>query len=105
MRQALRSHVSSPDAWKREKTKEKNEQNKNKDRNKNKIKNKKQLRALIIHKKTNLAILVFFYLFSIFFRSSYFSGDVFLLCSRTRYASTLFAYLDSLATFGFSLSL
>ena len=33
--------------------------------------------------------------FSIFFRSSYFSGDVFLLCSRTRYASTWFAYLDS----------
>ena len=39
-----------------------------------------------------------------FFRSSYFSGGVFfLLCSRTRYASAWFAYLDSLA-FGFSLS-
>ena len=38
-----------------------------------------------------------------FFRSSYFSGGVFfLLCSRARYASTWFAYLDSLA-FGFSL--
>ena len=34
-------------------------------------------------------------------RSSYFSGGVFLLCSRTQYASTWFAYLDSLATFGF----
>ena len=44
---------------------------------------------------------VFFLLF--FFRSSYFSGGVFLLCSRTRYASTWFAYLDSVA-FGFSLS-
>ena len=29
-----------------------------------------------------------FYSFSVFFRSSYFSGGVFLLCSRTRYAST-----------------
>ena len=29
-----------------------------------------------------------FYSFSIFFRSSYFSGGVFLLRSRTRYAST-----------------
>ena len=38
-----------------------------------------------------------------FFRSSYF-GWRFLLCSRTRYASTWFAYLDSLARFGFSLS-
>ena len=38
-----------------------------------------------------------------FFRSSYF-GWRFLLCSRTRYASTWFAYLDSLARLGFSLS-
>ena len=39
-------------------------------------------------------ISVFFF----FIRSSYFSGGVFLLlCSRTRYASTWFAYLDSLA--------
>ena len=48
---------------------------------------------------------LFFYSSSIFFfRSFFFSGGVFfLLCSRTRYASTWFAYLDSLA-FGFSLS-
>ena len=45
-----------------------------------------------------------FYSSGIFFRSSYFSGGVFFLCSRTRYASTWFAYLDSLA-FGFSLCL
>ena len=51
----------------------------------------------------HLGILFVFYSLSIFFRSSYFSGGVFLLCSRTRYASTCFAYLDSLA-FGFSLS-
>ena len=42
--------------------------------------------------------------FFFFFRSSYFSGGVFfLLCSRTRYATTWFAYLDSSA-FGFSVS-
>ena len=39
--------------------------------------------------------------FVLFFRSSYFSGGVFLLCSRTRYASTWCAYVDSLATFVF----
>ena len=39
-----------------------------------------------------------------FFRSSYFGWRFLLLCSRTRYASTWFAYLDSLARFGFSLS-
>ena len=44
-----------------------------------------------------------FRLLVFFFRSSYFSGGVFLLCSRTRYASTWFAYLDSSAC-GFSLS-
>ena len=43
--------------------------------------------------------------FFFFFRSSYFSGGVFfLLCSRTRYATTWFAYLDSSA-FGFSVLL
>ena len=40
----------------------------------------------------------------VFFRSSYFSGGVLLSCSCTRYASTLLAYLGSLAAFGFSLS-
>ena len=44
-----------------------------------------------------------FYSCSFFFRSSCFSTCVFLLCSRTRYASTWFAYLASLA-FDFSLS-
>ena len=39
-----------------------------------------------------------------FFRSSYFSGGVFLFYSRTRCASTWFAYLDFLGTFAFSLS-
>ena len=51
----------------------------------------------------HLGILLFFIRLVFFFRSSYFSGGVFLLCSRTRYASTWFAYLDSLA-FGFSLT-
>ena len=55
----------------------------------------------------HLGVILFFIrvvVFLFFFRSSYFSGGVFfLLCSRTRYASTWFAYLDSLA-FVFSLS-
>ena len=60
------------------------------------------LSACVICTLPHLGILLlFFYSFSIFFRSSYLSGGVFL-CSRTRYASTCFAYLDSLA-FGFSL--
>ena len=52
----------------------------------------------------HLGILSFFIRLVFFFCSSFFSGGVFLLCSRTRYASTWFAYLDSLATFSFSLT-
>ena len=44
-----------------------------------------------------------FYSFSIY-SWFLFLGWRFLLCSSTRYASTWFAYLDSLATSGFSLS-
>ena len=60
--------------------------------------------ACVICTLPHLGILWFFYSFSICFRSSYFSSGVFLLCSRNRYASTCFTYLDSVATFGFSLS-
>ena len=55
---------------------------------------------------THLGILLFFYSFSIFFValiSHPVCGVFVLLCSRTRYASTWFAYFDSTATFGFSL--
>ena len=49
-----------------------------------------------LHPTPSRNSMVFFYSSSIFFRSSYFSGDVFFsLRSRTRYASTWFAYLDS----------
>ena len=63
------------------------------------------LSACVICTPPHLGILRFFCSFSIFFRNSYFSGGVFflLLCSRTWYASNLFAHLDSLAN-GFSLS-
>ena len=43
----------------------------------------------------------FFYSFSVLFCSSYFSGGFFLLCFRTRYASTWFAYLESLRSVWF----
>ena len=65
------------------------------------------LSASVICTLPHLGILLFFlFVCFFFFRSSYFSGwwRFFLLRSRTRYASTWFAYLDSLATFGFSLS-
>ena len=61
------------------------------------------LSACVICTLPHLGILMFFIhlVFLFLFRSSYFSGGVFLLlCSRTRYASTWFAYLDFLA-FGF----
>ena len=52
----------------------------------------------------HLRILLFFIRVVFFSQLLFFSGDVFLFCSRTRYASTSFVYLNSLATFGFSLS-
>ena len=55
----------------------------------------------------HLGILLFFHLSSIFFFvpvALISQVAFFLLCSRTRYASTWFAYLDSLAMFGFPLS-
>ena len=61
------------------------------------------LSARVICTLPHLGILLFF-IRLVFFRSSCFSGGVFLLYSRTRYASTWFAYLDSWATFGFCLS-
>ena len=59
--------------------------------------------ACVICNLPHLGILLFFIRLVFFFRISYFSGGVFFLCSRTRYASTPFAYVESLA-FGFSLS-
>ena len=46
------------------------------------------LSACVICTLPHLGILLFFVLFFFRTRSSYFSGDVFLLCSRTRYAIT-----------------
>ena len=61
------------------------------------------LSACVVCTLPHLGIILFLFV-QYFFRSCYFSGGVFLLCSRTRYASTWFAYLDCFATFGFSLS-
>ena len=58
------------------------------------------LSACVIYTLPHLRILLFLYSRT-FFCSSYVSGGIFFwLSSRTRYASTSFAYLDSLA-FGF----
>ena len=56
--------------------------------------------ACVISILPHLGIILFLFFVVFFLHSSYFSGGVFSLCSRTRYASTWFAYLDSLA-FGF----
>ena len=61
------------------------------------------LSACVICTLPHLGILLSLFVWY-FFRSSYFSGVVFLLCSRTWYASTWVSYLDSSATFGFALS-
>ena len=62
------------------------------------------LSACVICTLPHLGILEFFYSSSIFFFVALISRvSFFLLCSRTRYVRTWFAYLDSLA-FSFSLS-
>ena len=62
------------------------------------------LSACVIRTPPHLGIFLFFYSSGIIFFVALISRVVFfLLCSRTRYASTWFAYLDSLAL-GFSLS-
>ena len=56
-----------------------------------------------LHPTPSRNSLVFIRLVFVFF-VALISGGIFLLCSRTLYASTWFAYLDSLARLGFSLS-
>ena len=61
------------------------------------------LSACVICTLPILAILWFSFVCVFFFFVALISGGVFLLWSRTRYASTCFAHLDSSARFGFSL--